>query len=288
MCRLLTVDDLKKDLVKLGVMAGDTILVRAGMRSVGKIDGGVSSFVRALLEVVGNEGTVVSLAFTKSSFLRPKIEDRFTLESASISGALPNVMLKYSGACRSRHPTNSYVAIGKHALAITSSHDENSGAYDPVRNIVDLNGKCLLVGCVSSSPGFTTTHLAEADLGLLKRNLISRLIRTYYETDNGETKLFIRKDAGLCSKSYYKFYSLYVRAGILHSGFIGNAYSILCSAKDAYQIDYSTLKANPRFNICGSPDCLICNGGRWDRLWRMPFFVARKLSKKMGFAGRRS
>lgn len=279
---MIKMENLKQDFERLGIRDGDTVLIRAGMRSVGKIDGGVEAFITALLQVVGAEGTVVSLAFTKSSFIRrPKIEDCFTLESKSISGALPNVMLKYQGACRSKHPTCSYVAIGKNALAITSSHDETSGSYEPIRKIVELNGKCVLVGCVGDSPGFTTTHLAESDLGLLKRYMFSKLIRTYYRSEkDGKIRLYSRRDVGLCSKSYYKFYSLYVRAGILKSGHIGNAYSILVPAKEAYDIEYATLRDKPRFNVCDSPYCMICNGGRWDRLWRLPLFIVRRLIKK--------
>ena len=63
----------------------------------------------------------------------------------------------------------SYVAIGKKAQLITQSHNADSPAYDPVRKIVEANEKCILVGCVGTSPGFTTTHLAEADLGYLKK-----------------------------------------------------------------------------------------------------------------------
>lgn len=84
-------------------------------------------------------------------------------------------MLSHPKAFRSKHPTNSYVAIGKNAKYIFGNHDENSGSYEPIRKIVELEGKMILIGCVESSPGFTTTHLAEVDLGLHKRIIFPNL-----------------------------------------------------------------------------------------------------------------
>jgi len=92
---------------------------------------------------------------------------------------------------------------------------------------MDLNGKVVLVGCVSDSPGFTTAHLAEVDLGLHKRVIMPRLNVAKYYDENGQLKIFMRNDPGLCSNSFWKFYSYYVKRGVLNTGMVGNAYSIL-------------------------------------------------------------
>jgi len=92
----------------------------------------------------------------------------------------------------------------------------------------------------------------------------------YYEDEKGEIKLFRRKDPGLCSNSFYKFYSHYVNASILRSGFIGRAYSIMVPAQEAYNIEKNILQKDPKFNLCGDPNCLICNARRWDRIHMMP------------------
>jgi aminoglycoside N3'-acetyltransferase len=274
-----TKEQIKLDFQKLGIQPGDTILIRATLSEVGRLASGADMFIDALLESVGIEGTIVSLAFTSGSagFKTPRKEDAFNLSTKSYAGSLPNSMISREDSHRSAHPMCSFVGIGKNAKAITENHNALSPAYEPVRKIIELNGKCILVGCVKNSPGFTTTHLAEADLGYLNRLPVFPWLRSvYYEVPDGGLKLFRRKDPGMCSNSFYKFYALYVKEGILSTGFIGKAYSILAPAKECYEIDRYTLKKNQKFNICDSPVCWTCNVGRWDRIHRAPIYYAKK------------
>lgn len=276
-----TSNDLLANFRTLGVSLGDTLLIRASLGAVGRIDGGTHCVISCLIEAVGQEGTIVSLAFTDSTFLkRARKKDAFHISKKSYAGALPNSMLNWPNAKRSSHPMCSFVAIGKNAEFITSGHDEHASAYEPVRKIIELRGKCILVGCVKNSPGFTTTHLAETDLGYLNSlPVLPRLRTVYFEADDGELKLFRRKDPGLCSDSFFKFYSLYVREGVLNTGFIGNAFSILAPAKKCYEIDLETLRKDKKFNLCNSNNCWTCNVGRWDIIHRAPAYFLRKMVK---------
>lgn len=276
-------EDLKIDFESLGVEVGDIVLVRASLGAVGRLEFGADTFIDALLDAVGSDGTIVSLAFTTGSFfIRPKKEDAFTLSKKSYAGALPNAMILRSDSKRSLHPMCSYVAIGKYAEDITKDHNATSPAYEPMRKIVELNGKCALVGCVGSSPGFTTTHLAETDLGYLKTLPVFPWLKsTYYVDQDGDLKIFRRKDPGLCSNSFYKFYAIYVKEEILRTGRIGKAYSIMAPAKDAYRIDLKTLYLDKKFNICEQSDCRICNVERWDRIHRVPLYIGQKILKKL-------
>lgn len=279
-------DEIVEALRTLGVVPGDTLLVRAGLSSIGRIDGGATAFVNAMLDAVGPAGTVVSLAFTDSAFIkRPRPEDAFHAGKKSYAGGLPNTMLTHPAHRRSRHPMCSFVAIGALAAQFTEGHDARSGAYAPMRHLIDAGAKCLLIGCVDSSPGFTTTHLAETDLNLHKRFILPRLSSAYFFDESGRIQLFRRSDPGLCSMSFYKFYAHYVRHGILTTGYVGNAYSIIAPARDAYRIDVEVLKADPGFNVCGKPDCFTCNARRWDRLHRLPLFIARRALKKVAARG---
>jgi aminoglycoside N3'-acetyltransferase len=280
-------ESLVEDLKKMGVQHGDTLFLRANYSSVGlprrsvALKGGDNPLIAALLEAVGEEGTLVSLAYTKSFFGKAKPDEAYDLNTKSYAGALPNTMLQHSAAKRSRHPMNSMVAIGKHADTITENHDETSPAYEPVRKMMELNAKMMLIGIVDSSPGFTTTHLAEYDLGLHKRVILPKLNQVYYKDLNGELKLFKREDVGLCSNSYRKFYSHYVDHEVLRVGEVGNAYAIMVGANEAYEIDKNVLKNNPKFNICGRPTCFYCNARRWDRIHHLPLFVLRTLLKRL-------
>jgi aminoglycoside N3'-acetyltransferase len=279
----LTKDDLIADFKSLGLVHGDTVLIRADLGAVvgvvSRIPNFANMFIDALSCVVSDEGTIISLSFTKCS-LWPDKNTPFRADTPTNSGSLPQKMLKRPGAKRSRHPTCSFVALGKHAEFITAEHGPDSPAYEPVRKIIELGGKMVLVGCVSSNPGFTTAHLAEYDLGMMKKLIFPWLFSCFYESTNGEVKIFRRTDPGLCSNSYFKFYSYYVTAGILRSAFVGYAYSIMVPSKEAYAIEKQILSNDPKFNICGKPDCFICNAWRWDSIYRMPEFIIRRIIKK--------
>lgn len=272
------IKDLTQNLLDLGVNKGDTLLVRADLKSIGKIEGkNRQDYIQFLLDAVGKEGTIVGLSFTQGSFITKDREYVFDGRNKAVTGAFANTMLKHPNAKRSLHPTNSYVAIGKKAEYILEGHDENSGAYEPIRKIIELNGKMVLIGCVQSSPGFTTTHLAEIDLGLHKRIIFPKLNTVYYKTSGEKIKLFKRTDVGGCSSTFYKLYSFYILSEGLKIGYVGNAFSILMDAKLAYDIDYKILHKDPKFIICDNPYCLSCRARRWDNLKDMPIFIFRKL-----------
>lgn len=271
---------LKSDLMELGITNGDTLLIRADLGAIGKLETRKrKDYINFMLDTVGEEGTIVGLSFTNGFFIKKNKNIVFNKATKSYTGAFANTMLSHPEAIRSKHPTNSYVAIGKNAKYILENHDENSGAYEPIRKIIELGGKMILIGCVESSPGFTTTHLAEVDLGLHKRIIFPTLNGAYYKKDD-EIKLFKRKDLGSCSSTFYKFYGHYVKNELLMQGYIGNAYSIMIDAKKAFKIDLEILKKNPKITICENENCMLCRARRWDNLKDAPKFIVKKIFKK--------
>ena len=54
------------------------------------------------------------------------------------------------------------------------------------------------------------------------------------------------KENGGCSMGFGNFYKDYVLHSKLNAGFIGDAYSLMIKAKDAYDIEYPILEKNPR------------------------------------------
>ena len=271
----ITRESIRHDLRKLGVGEGDIVLVRAGLKTVGSVEQG--NFLDALLDAVEPHGTVASLAFTRGGFAwqASKISP-YTRESVSYAGALPNMMITHPYSHRSLHPQCSIVAIGKHAERLTDGHGPHSRAYEPIRKLITLKAKMLLVGCISSSPGFTTAHLAEADLGLHRRRIAPWLAISRYVDEHGAIRTFYRTDPGLCSKSFWKFYAAYVKNGYLSTGLVGRAYSICAPAAECYAIEREILANDKGFAVCESADCVACNVLRWDRIYRWPaFFLAR-------------
>ncbi len=277
--KTITKDSLIEDLKNLGISSGDTVLIRTKLSVIGKIN--KRDVLEALLNIIGAEGTLVGLAFTKSfTIKKPNPENYFHIKTPTYAGALAQMMLDHPDAKRSVHPMCSFVAIGKHAEEIVNRHDHLSPAYEPMRKLMDLNVKGVLIGCLEESPGFTTAHLAEYDLGLHKRVIFPWFTRVYFQNE-GKMKLFRRKDVGLCSQSYSKFYPYYQKEGLLKEGMVGNAVSILVPLKEAYKIEYSLMKSDAKFNICDNALCFACNVRRWDRLHKMPGILYKFLKKKL-------
>lgn len=276
---MFSIEKLKSDLERLGVKSGDTLLVRADLGSIGKLTTkNRKDYIQFLLDTVGTEGTIIGLSFTKGFFIKKDTKNIFQDSSKSYTGSFANLMLKHTDSIRSTHPTNSYVGIGKNAKYILENHNEHSGAYDPISKIIELNGKMILIGCAGRSPGFTTTHLAEVDLELHKKIIWPTLNGgLYYKED--QVHVFKRKDLGSCSSTFFKFYGFYIKEEVLEQGYIGNAYSLLIDAQKAYDIDYMTLKNNPKITICDDKSCMLCRARRWDNLKDLPLYIMRQVFK---------
>ena len=118
-----------------------------------------------IMETIGPSGTLVALAFTPDFYFWQKRQAArfpFHPKAKSDTGAFAQILLDHPVSVRSRHPTNSFVALGPNAEAIVDGHDGNSTSFYPIKNLIQRGGKLLLVGCVESSPGFSTVHRAPA------------------------------------------------------------------------------------------------------------------------------
>ena len=55
---------LVEDLKNLGLEKGDTVIVHSSLKSMGQVDGGANTVIDAIIEVIGNDGTVLFPAFS--------------------------------------------------------------------------------------------------------------------------------------------------------------------------------------------------------------------------------
>lgn len=275
----LTIESLVDDFRRLGVSQGDTLWVRADLASIVSSAAEAPLVIEALLSAVGAEGTVIVPAFTRV-FPSWRLDKNhvFDKNTPAATGALSRMMLRHRQAVRSTHPACSIVAIGRHAADICSRHDESAPAYGFIRDLLDLNGRMLLLGCVCSSPGFTTVHYVQNELNLAGRSLMKNRWQVYYRKD-GLVHLYKRPDPGGDSKGFWRFYAYYVQAGKLLTGTVGGAYSASIKAADAYEIEHRLLEENPRLALCGDPCCIECMCTWTYNLRGIPkFLVARLLT----------
>jgi len=102
--------DIVQALIKIGLEAGDAVMLHSSLSSMGHVEGGALAVVEAFLEVLGPEGTFMVPTFTHSG---TKYFD--PLESPSKNGAITEAARKYPGAVRSLHPTHAVTVIGANA-----------------------------------------------------------------------------------------------------------------------------------------------------------------------------
>ncbi len=167
---------LELDLRRLGLRAGDTVMVHAAMRSVGRLVNGPDTLIQALRDVVEAEGTVVAYADWESRYeelldaegrmpeaWRDRVPgfDPATARAIRDNGIFPEFLRTTPGALRSGNPGASIVALGARAAEITADHplDYGYGPGTPLARLVALNARVLLVGAPLDT--MTLLHHAE-------------------------------------------------------------------------------------------------------------------------------
>lgn len=151
----------------LGLRVGDHILVHSSLSSIGWVEGGADSVIDALLQSVGELGTVVFPTLTGSITDSPETPPHFDARnSVCWTGKIPETARLRSDAIRSLHPTHSVVAFGGYASWFTSGHElvqSPCGYGSPYDKLAAVGGKILLIGVTQQCN--TSYHHAEEVAG---------------------------------------------------------------------------------------------------------------------------
>ncbi len=138
-----------EDLTALGIKAGDKLLVHSSFKSLGYVEGGIETFINALKQSVGEEGTLMLPTFTyeQVNAKNPVFDIKNT---PSCVGMIPEVFRHSNGVIRSLHPTHSLAVWGKDKEYYVENHYKDQNCLDknsPIYKLVKNGGKILLVGC---------------------------------------------------------------------------------------------------------------------------------------------
>jgi aminoglycoside 3-N-acetyltransferase len=175
---LVTRSRLARDLGQLGLRSGGAAIVHCRMSALGHVVGGAESVVRAMLDALGPQGTLMAYTGwqdeppeeldaldekTRRTYLEehPAYDPRVAL-SRRDHGRVPEVLRTWPGARHSGHPEAGVAVVGPLAEALTASHpyDDAYGAGTPYARLVELGGQVVLLGAPLDS--VTLVHHAEA------------------------------------------------------------------------------------------------------------------------------
>ncbi len=169
-------NDLKTGFEKAGICRGDTVLIHSAMTPIGYVEGGAETVAKALIDVVGKEGTVVAPAFC---FVHEKEENPIIdpKNDKSEMGAISEAIRNYEGAKRSVAFRHSFSAVGKNADLICNV-DPYLSVFDidsSFGKLLGLNAKVILLGVTWVNS--TTHHFAEYLLNVKDRHTIERKVK---------------------------------------------------------------------------------------------------------------
>jgi aminoglycoside 3-N-acetyltransferase len=150
-------------------------MVHTRMSALGWVVGGSETVVRALLDALGPEGTLMAYAswadhvytledrpeeYREAYLAEPPRWDPATGEVDPDYGRIPERVRTWPGTVRSVHPEASVVAIGSRAEWLVAPHEDGYGAGSPFARLVEAGGQVLMLGAPLNT--VTLLHHAEA------------------------------------------------------------------------------------------------------------------------------
>jgi aminoglycoside 3-N-acetyltransferase len=151
-----TRDDIVAELRRMGLTAGDGVMLHSSLSSMGRVEGGAGAVVEAFLEVLGTEGTLMvpTFIFSGASYFDP-------LTTRSKCGAITEAVRLHPRAVRSYHPTHAVAVIGPNAADLVAG-DEYARALGTgcaLHRMIEAGGKVFLLGVSQGSN--SAIHIGE-------------------------------------------------------------------------------------------------------------------------------
>jgi len=257
---LVTRSGLVRDLEGLGLRRGGVVMVHCRLSAIGHVVGGAETVVRALLEALGQGGTLV--AYTgwqdappddldalderaRRAYLdeQPAYDPRVSL-SRRDHGRVAEALRTWPGALHSGHPEAGVAAVGPLAAEITAYHscDDAYGTGTPYAVLVELGGQVAMLGAPLDT--VTLVHHAEAVARVPEKRRVvyrypifdggERVWQTFSDIDTSEGALPYERAIG--EEDYIEYIARSaLAAGCGKSGPVGEATAHLFEARPLVQ-----------------------------------------------------
>ena len=152
--------DLSESLRKIGIKAGDKLLVHSSFKSL-DFEGTPTEVCQCLMEIVTDRGLIMMTTHSFNFINRKAIGAYNKDETPSQTGIIPETFRQMGGVLRSLHPTHSVAAFGRDAQEYIFGHEklEALGEDTPLYKFSRTDGKILMIGC--DLEACTMVHEAE-------------------------------------------------------------------------------------------------------------------------------
>lgn len=162
---------------------GGHIVVHTALSSFDSLEGGAASLCAALIEAVGDQGTIVMPTFTATETLsaaEPPVAFHADMPVSRELGVVPEFFRRLPGVLRSSHPTHSFAVWGRRARDVLSTQRDNN-IYGPLKKLNVAQGHVMLLGTTLRSAA--VLHLAEEQAGMpyLQRRTAWRINSAGYD-----------------------------------------------------------------------------------------------------------
>jgi len=236
-------------LKNLGLKTGDIVMVHSSLKSFGYVVGGVDTIIDALLETVGEQGTVVVPTLTGSDKLSPENPPVFDVKNTPCwTGKIPEVFRKRKEAIRSLHPTHSVAAIGALAKFLTENHERcitPCGKGSPYYKLAQMKGYVLLLGvdlrCCTLL--HTVEELADLPYHMQKDWVFAKVIDERGKEQEVKVKIHLYG----YERDFLKMEPLLLKEEAMKLGTIGKSSIRLIKADKLIKIALKQIKKDPNF-----------------------------------------
>lgn len=251
------------------------VLLHSASRAVGSVPGGAESIARAVLDACADR-TLVVPTFTArrtdpSTWTSPPapeelfdaIRDELPLFDPEWSppwgmGRLVDLVWRAPGALRSFHPVESVAAVGPLAASLVRPHplDDPMGPRSPWARMVEHDARIVLlgVGLERCSLLHHAERMAEVPYVDVSYAMPVALDgdRTWIEVTSGNN----------CSEGFPRLEPSLRRAGLVRDVLVGDARTMLLSARALLGHARQALARDPGALLCEQDDCLACASAR--------------------------
>jgi aminoglycoside 3-N-acetyltransferase len=255
---------LRDDLQRIGIQSGDLVMVHAAMSRMGRLLNGPDTFIAALRDAVGLEGTIVAYTDWDASHEALLDEhgcmptewrehvapfDPAASRANRDNGVLAEFIRTTPGTLRSASPGPSVAAIGARAGWITADHpiDYGYGEGSPLAKLVEAGGKTLMAGAPLDT--MTLLHHAEHLAGISGKRV--RRYEVPFGTLDGvvwrmveEFDTSVPVVPGLAEDYFATVVNEFLTSGHGNRGRIGEAPSVLVDAAHICRFAVDWLERN--------------------------------------------